>query len=123
MIAGMKNLLPAIFLFLATPSVAGPPVVDDVRAVKSGGSWTFHVTISHADEGWDHYADGWGVYTKEGRELGYRVLHHPHVTEQPFTRSLSNVIVPGGVSSVVIVPRDSVHGTGAGFEVSLTPDG
>ena len=43
----------------------------------------------HPDTGWDDYADGWRVLDMDGNELGMRVLHHPHVDEQPFTRSLS----------------------------------
>jgi len=30
-----------------------------VRAIKaSDGTWTFHVTVSHPDTGWEDYADG-----------------------------------------------------------------
>ncbi|MEM6618307.1 MAG: hypothetical protein AAF631_03305 [Pseudomonadota bacterium] len=112
-------VLSAVIVWLSAGAQAGPPVIEAVRAEKAGGGWTFHVTISHGDEGWSHYADGWGVYTEDGRELGYRTLYHPHVEEQPFTRSLSNVVVPGGVDLVVIIPRDSVHGMGEPVEVSL----
>ena len=108
-------------LLASLPATAGAPVIESVRAVQANGGWTFHVTLRHADTGWDHYADGWGVYTQDGEELGYRVLLHPHVDEQPFTRSLSNVVVPGGMDTVVIRPRDSVHGVGAAFTVEL-PD-
>jgi hypothetical protein len=41
-----------------------------------------------------------------------RTLHHPHVEEQPFTRSLSGVRVPAGVDQVSVRARDSVHGYG-----------
>ncbi len=52
--------------------------------------------------------------------LGTRILHHPHVEEQPFTRSLGGVSVPVGVTSVWIEARDSVHGWNAEkFEVGL----
>ncbi len=33
------------------------------------GSWTFSVTVSHADKGWDDYADGWDVVTSNGTVL------------------------------------------------------
>ena len=116
----MKNLFVfPILCAIAAPALADKPVIESVVVEPGGGGWTFHVTVSHADTGWEHYADGWGVYTEGGQELGYRVLHHPHVNEQPFTRSLSNVVVPGGVRSVVIIPRDSKHGTGAPFPVAL----
>ena len=60
----------------------------------------------------DHYADRWEVLTTEGVLLGTRVLHHPHVHEQPFTRSLGGVEVPAGTTRILILARDSVHGYG-----------
>ncbi len=112
-------VLATVGVVLAGAALADSAVVTDVKAQKSGGTWSFSVTIAHGDEGWEHYADGWGVYLEDGTELGYRVLHHPHVNEQPFTRSLNGVKVPAGVKQVLIVPRDSKHGTGDGFLVAL----
>ncbi|MEM9715155.1 MAG: hypothetical protein AAF826_01425 [Pseudomonadota bacterium] len=103
---------------LGSAAFAGAPVVENVTVVELSNKLRFNVTISHADEGWDHYADGWGVYAPDGRELGYRVLAHPHVEEQPFTRSLT-INRPEGLSSVIIRPRDSVHGEGADYTVPL----
>jgi hypothetical protein len=42
--------------------------------------------------------------------LGTRVLTHPHVDEQPFTRSLSGVAIPEGFTQVEIAARDLVEG-------------
>jgi hypothetical protein len=42
--------------------------------------------------------------------LGMRVLGHPHVNEQPFTRSLSGVQIPDGTTQVQIQARDLPHG-------------
>lgn len=85
----------------------------DARARQSvDGSWRFEVTVSHADTGWDHYADLWEVLAPDGRVLGRRVLAHPHVNEQPFTRSLSGVAIPEGLDRVEIRARDTVHGWG-----------
>jgi hypothetical protein len=89
---------------------------DDVRivdvSVECSASCTFLVTLEHDDQGWDHYADLWEVVTLDGRVLGSRVLYHPHENEQPFTRSLSAVIIPQGMNQVKIRARDSVHGYG-----------
>ena len=74
------------------------------------GEWRFNVTLRHDDTGWDHYADKWEVLAPDGRVLGVRVLHHPHVEEQPFTRSLGGVKVPQGVTEVTVRAHDSVHG-------------
>ena len=107
-------------LFLAAPAFAGDAVVTEAKAVKSGDTWRFSVTIAHGDTGWDHYADAWRVVDADSGVLGTRILHHPHVEEQPFTRSLSGVAIPAGTTSVWIEARDSVHGWNTErFEVTL----
>lgn len=95
-------VLAAIPLSLA----AEPPRVEHVNVSRSGDSWRFDVTISHPDTGWDHYADAWRVLDMNGNELGMRKLSHPHVNEQPFTRSLSNVRIPEGTTQVQVQARD-----------------
>ena len=76
------------------------------------GTWRVEVTVEHADEGWDHYADAWEVVAPDGAVLGRRTLLHPHVDEQPFTRSLSGIGIPDGITEVTVRARDSVHGYG-----------
>lgn len=106
----MKKLAFALLL-VCTPAWAEPPSVDHVSARQAGdGTWRFDVTISHPDTGWDHYADGWRVLDMNGAELGMRVLAHPHVNEQPFTRSLSGVRIPEGTTQVQIQARDKPGG-------------
>ncbi len=83
-------------------------VVGATAQQAADGSWTFEVTVSSADTGWDKYADAWEVRSPDGSVLGTRVLTHPHETEQPFTRSLSGVTVSD--DEVVIAARDSVAG-------------
>ena len=104
---------------MAFPALAGGPVVDGAEARRSGDTWTISVTVSHGDTGWDHYADGWRVESLDGTELGYRKLLHPHVNEQPFTRSLGGVMVPDGSKEVVIRAHDSVHGWGEGVTLTM----
>lgn len=94
----------------ALPAIAGEAEIVDARAQKNGTTWSFSVTIAHGDTGWDHYADAWRVVGPDGEVLGTRTLHHPHVDEQPFTRSLSGVAIPREVTEVLIEARDSVHG-------------
>lgn len=107
----MKAFFLGMGLSLVAASVlADQAKVENATARKSGATWTFEVTISHPDTGWDHYADGWAVLAPDGTELGYRKLHHPHENEQPFTRSLSGVSVPQNLSEVKIRAHDSVHG-------------
>ncbi len=104
-----RILFVAAIVFSPAAALAGEADVVDVRATKSGGSYRFDVTVRHADEGWDHYADAWDVVGPDGAVLGTRVLVHPHDTEQPFTRSLGGVKIPAGVDEVTIRAHDSVH--------------
>jgi len=97
-------------LCVALPAAADPPTIAAVRADRHGDGWRFDVTLRHPDTGWDHYADGWEVLSLDGTRLGYRELVHPHVDEQPFTRSLGSVAIPSGVSQVMIRARCTVDG-------------
>lgn len=105
----MRHMLFAALL-AAGPAFADAPVIEDVRAVASGSGWRFDVTLSHPDTGWEHYADGWEVLAPDGTSLGLRELAHPHVSEQPFTRSLSGVHIPAGISTVTVRARCLVDG-------------
>ncbi|MEM9383452.1 MAG: hypothetical protein AAGA68_00195 [Pseudomonadota bacterium] len=90
---------------------------------QQGDRYRFAVTLRHHDEGWDHYANAWEVLTPRGEVLGRRVLAHPHVDEQPFTRSLAGVKVPAGILEVTVRAYDTVHGTGASKTVPMpAPD-
>jgi hypothetical protein len=112
-------LLAALLSCLAAPALGGEAVVTGATASRSGGSWSFDVTVRHADEGWEHYADMWRVRGPDGTIYATRELFHPHVDEQPFTRSLTGVAIPGGVSRVTIQAHDLVHGWGRPFVVEL----
>ncbi|WP_052261683.1 hypothetical protein [Leisingera sp. ANG-M1] len=116
----MKHLL-LPFTLAAAPAFAEEPVIENATARQSGSSWTFSVTLSHPDTGWEHYADGWRVLDMEGNELGLRVLAHPHEHEQPFTRSLSGVQIPEGTASVQIQARCLVDGWGQGTYILTLP--
>ena len=105
-----KVLLAFAAALIATPLRADPPQIREVTADKTGTSWRISVTLAHPDTGWDHYADGWEVLAPDGTRLGYRELHHPHVDEQPFTRSLSGVDIPEGTERVLVRARCSVDG-------------
>ena len=99
-------------IMLPITALAGESDVMDARIQPGTDGWTFQVTLRHADTGWDHYADAWEVLAPDGKVLARRVLFHPHVNEQPFTRSLSHVKVPEGTPYVVIRAHDKVHGYG-----------
>ncbi|MCL3881545.1 hypothetical protein [Marivita sp. GX14005] len=80
----------SITLLSASPLLADPPVIE--AASHDGGRVA--VTLSHPDTGWDHYADGWRIETAQGEAIATRELLHPHVEEQPFTRSLFAADLP-----------------------------
>ncbi|MHA1570195.1 MAG: hypothetical protein ACTSWM_00130 [Alphaproteobacteria bacterium] len=96
---------------LAAPALGQGAQIVDATAVRQGdGIWRFDVTVRHDDSGWEDYADAWEVLGTDGTVLGKRVLLHPHVNEQPFTRSLTGVAIPAGVAEVVIRAHDNVDG-------------
>lgn len=94
------------FALFVSPALADGPVIEDVQIDGDRVS----VTLSHPDTGWDHYADGWEVLDADGNSLGVRELLHPHVAEQPFTRSLSYVQVPQGATAIYVRARCNVDG-------------
>ncbi|MFK5925101.1 MAG: hypothetical protein QM483_00595 [Desulfuromusa sp.] len=99
-------------LFYPLILFAGEADVLKVKVQRSGSSYTFNVTVAHNDEGWQHYADKWDIVDPDGQVVATRVLYHPHVNEQPFTRSLSGVAIDAGITSVIVRAHDLVHGYG-----------
>ncbi len=114
----LKRLLPLLLLLSSSGfSIAGEADVVEVRIKGKAPDYRFYVTVKHADTGWDHYADGWEVIGADGTIYGKRILAHPHVDEQPFTRS-GAITIPEGVTSVIVRAHDSVDGYG-GAEITV----
>ena len=109
-------------LALTAPAaaIADPATITAIKASPSVDAWRFSVTVAHSDTGWDDYADGWEVRLPDGTVLGERVLAHPHVNEQPFTRS-ATISVPAGVKEVELFVSESVGGYGAQAYPFLLP--
>jgi hypothetical protein len=95
-----------------------PDVVEAVARQAVDGSWTFDVTVSSPYDTPQRYADAWRVLAPDGTQLGIRELLHDHAGEQPFTRSLSGVEIPGDISEVTVEARDQINGWG-GATVTL----
>lgn len=112
----LLRIITAMMLFalaFAAVSYAGEADVIGVEVKKIGDhTYRFSVTVSHTDEGWEHYADKWEIVSPDGQVLATRILQHPHVDEQPFTRSLSPVEIPEGITEVTIRAHDLVHDYG-----------
>ena len=82
----MRYSLALTLLAYVAPALAGTADVLAAKATRSNGqAWRVSATIKHDDAGWDHYANGFEVLAPDGSVLATRVLHHPHVNEQPFT--------------------------------------
>lgn len=115
--SSLQKLLVSLIFALATSLVtfnvsAGEADVVDVTIESLGnGKFRINATIAHEDTGWDHYANRWDVLNESGEVIGVRELAHPHVNEQPFTRSVS-VAIPISVKTITIRANDSVHETG-----------
>ena len=104
-------LVSILFVLFSSLAVqAGEADVVEVKIVKLGENrFQFDVTVAHKDEGWNHYVNKWDVVGVDGIVLGTRILHHPHVNEQPFTRSLSGIEILEKNSTVTVRAHDSVH--------------
>jgi len=79
---------------------------------NADGSLDLDVTIRSADTGWQRYADRFEVLAPDGRVLGMRELLHPHEDEQPFTRELTGLRLPAGVTEIVV----RAHMKGVGYD-------
>lgn len=125
----MHNPIFALSAFLMISNVAlaaGNADVVKAQARNTGpGVWSFSVTVSHPDSGWEDYADGWDVVLPDGsvvkpaaNEAFTRTLWHPHVNEQPFTRSQGGIEIPTNVKEVMVRAHDKPDGFG-GKTVSI----
>jgi len=110
--AAVAGGLGATVGLIAAGAAAGPADVLGAVAECDAATCTFTATVRHADTGWDHYANRFEVVAPDGTILATRVLAHPHVREQPVTRSLPGVKIPEGIERVRIRAGDSVHGLG-----------
>jgi hypothetical protein len=106
----LKTYLIIIGLLLTSSVFANDVEIVKVVLTNQNGTWRADVTLKHADAGWDHYADAWRIVDDKGNELGKRTLYHPHVNEQPFTRSLSSFHISSDKKIIFIEAHDKKHG-------------
>lgn len=76
------------------------------------GSWCIKTSVIHKVEGWEHYANGWEVLDKDGKQLWGRPLTHPHVNEQPFTRRLCDIQIPKETKKLIVIAKCNKHVNG-----------
>ncbi len=106
----------------APPAVADQfPDVVDARLEATGDTWTLHATISSPYDSASRYADGFRAKSLDGKELDVRSLAHPHPNEQPFTRTLPELVIPTSVTKIEVEARDSVNGWGGASVIVTVP--
>lgn len=107
--------LAALLLAVALPGTAAadPAKIEGVAAVQRDDGWVISVTLRHTDTGWGDYADAWRVELVDGTVVAQRQIKHPHVTEQPFTRSQTGIVIPPGIDRVMIRAHTLTDGWGA----------
>ncbi len=112
----MLNVRKVVMLLLLTQFFVNTASAGEVNIVTAdfrtadNRLWSIQVTLQHADSGWDHYADHWRVVDPAGNVVADRVLYHPHVDEQPFTRGLQGIPLQPEMGLLVIEAHDTVHG-------------
>ena len=108
-------------LLAASPAIAGEAdVIGATVEHRTARIYDFDVTIRSHETGWERYADRIEVLGPDGKILSTRVLEHPHEQEQPFTRDVTGVEVPRGVTEVTIRAHHKPAGyDGATLRVTL----
>jgi hypothetical protein len=107
----------------AASKIGCADVVDAVIESTDDGTYRVSATVRSSDTGDEKYADAWEVRAPDGSVLATRVLAHPHVGEQPFTRSLAGVVIPDGTGRVEIAAHDSVEGFCGATLNATVPEG
>ena len=107
-------------LMMVSANAGEVKIINATATQQVNDTWSISVTLQHDDTGWDHYANRWDVLDTDGNLLGSRMLLHPHINEQPFTRSLDSIEIPKSLTEVTIQANDSLHGiNNAGFLLKL----
>lgn len=122
-----KRTIYFILLLALSPANANQVEILSAEFIhKQQDNWTVKVSLKHNDTGWQHYANSWRIVDrKTSTVLGERILHHPHVNEQPFTRQL-DVTIPETSTHVYIQAHDTQHGWSTEtleIDLSKTTDG
>ncbi len=100
------------------PQTQQHPDIIEARLTRSGDSWSLDATISSPYDTPERYADAFRAVGPDGTVLGVRELTHDHANEQPFTRTLTNLVIPAGTRQVTVEARDLQFGWG-GATVTL----
>ncbi len=115
----LKSLITAIILLNSSCLFAGEVLVNCEKVLHRGGDlYTFYISVSHEDEGWEHYANRFELLNEEKQIFATRVLRHPHVNQQSFTRDIT-IMLKQPISEFIVRAHDSVHGYGSETQCNL----
>lgn len=92
-----------------------PDVVALDPTTLSTTATSVAVTLSSPYDTPARYADAIRVRSTDATTTyGTVKLGHDHATEQPFTRTLTGLHIPAGVTTVIVEGHDQVNGWGGG---------
>ncbi len=97
-------------MFAAQPGLAADVQIKFAELTQHDSTWSADVTLRHEDTGWDNYADAWRLVDESGKVLATRVLWHPHVDEQPFTRGMGDIHIPADTRIIYVEAHGKVEG-------------
>jgi hypothetical protein len=113
----MKTKIQLIILFITNLYSNEVDVINASVSCNTQNICNFTATLKHRDTSWKHYANKFDIIVNK-KVIATRVLLHPHINEQPFTRGLSGVKIPKDTKKIVIRAHDLVHKYG-GKEFTL----
>ena len=104
-----------IYLLMASMVVSTSLFAKEVEITKvelesTKSTWTVQVTLSHDDQGYDHYANGWRIVDAKKNILASQELYHPHDSKKPFTDSKTNITIPRGTKIIFVEAQAKPHG-------------
>lgn len=113
LIASVRRVIVVAMVLIAGPLSAQEfPDVIGAELIQRGDSWTVSATLSSPYDSAERYADGFRVLDDHLQVLGVRTLWHDHANEQPFTRSLTGLVISEGVRFLWVQGRDQAFGWG-----------
>lgn len=122
-LARHKNTLAATILSIMTitAAAADEAKVISVSGKQEQGVWRFDVTIDHTDLGWQDYVNKFRIMSPDGTVLGERPIPLPLIEERPFSRSISQIIIPADVSEIIVQAHEKKGGWGPEFSYTPKP--
>ena len=67
----MRILIVFLFTIFSSVCIASDAEIIKVKAeLTPAQKYNISVTVEHADEGWEHYANAWRIYSADGKLIG-----------------------------------------------------